>query len=92
MKINVTINAPDGERELILRGRDAWAMMELVRAGGRGITSYENPAPRMSSYIHKLRKAGLDIETENEMHGGPFKGRHARYRLLSNITRCEVAQ
>jgi len=92
MKINVTINAPDGERELTLRGRNAWAFRQLQRAGARGITAYENPAPRMAAYIHDLRTAGLDIETEHEPHGGPFAGYHARYRMVSTITRCEVVQ
>ncbi len=62
-------------------GRDAWALAELLRAGKKGCTPINNPAPRWSAYIHNLRKDGLSIETITENHGGQFQGTHARYVL-----------
>ena len=66
-------------------GRDAWAMSELIKAGEKGCTPVNNPAPRWSAYVHNLRKAGLAIETIHEAHDGPFPGTHGRYILRSNI-------
>ena len=37
---------------------------------------------RVAAYVHCLRKLGFEIETEMEPHGGAYRGRHARYRLL----------
>jgi hypothetical protein len=71
--------------EKTAKGRDAWALSELIAAGERGCTPIDNPGPRWSGYVLKLRKLGLSIETINEMHGGPYAGRHARYRLLSDV-------
>lgn len=77
-------------RSVWLKGRDEWALLELLRAGTRGCTPIDNPAPRWSSYVHKLRRAGLDVETVHERHGGAFAGRHARYVLHSVIEPVEV--
>lgn len=66
-------------------GRDEWALKELINAGRNGCTPMDNPAPRWSAYVHKLRRAGFDIETLNEHHGGPYPGRHARYVLRSVV-------
>ncbi|MDM9629523.1 hypothetical protein QTL95_26930 [Rhizobium sp. S152] len=66
-------------------GRDAWALQRLIDAGARGFSSVENPAPRTSHYIWKLRRFGFAIETEHEPHGGAYPGTHARYRLHSEI-------
>ncbi len=66
-------------------GRDAWALAQLIQAGERGLTTLQNPAPRWSHYIFKLRRMGVLIETENEAHDGPYAGHHARYRLRSQI-------
>lgn len=74
-----------GERVLTVRGRDAWALRELVGAGARGCTSIDHPGPRWSGYVHKLRRAGLAIDTIHEKHGGEFPGRHARYVLRSRV-------
>ncbi len=60
-------------------GRDAWALLELHRAGDCGCTPLTHPGPRWSGYVHKLRKLGLRIETVTESHDGPFAGHHARY-------------
>lgn len=66
-------------------GRDAWALQQLVAAENRGITTLQNPAPRMSAYIFNLRKLGVLIETVHESHAGPFPGTHGRYILRSAI-------
>ena len=66
-------------------GRDAWALDQLLTAGRRGCTPIDNPAPRWSHYIWKLRRAGLVIETHDEPHGGTYAGHHARYELRSRL-------
>jgi hypothetical protein len=71
-------------------GRDAWALLELHRAGNAGCTPITHPGPRWSGYVHKLRKLGLQIETVTETHGGPFAGHHARYVLRSRIRILEA--
>lgn len=76
---------PDGP-PFIVKGRDAWALQELHRAGAAGCTPIDNPGPRWSGYVHKLRKKGLSIETVTENHSGPFAGHHARYILRSSIS------
>ena len=81
---------PDG-REISLAGREAWTMRQLVEPGERGITSMENPAPRLGRYIFKLRRAGFIIETEHEAHGGAFPCSHGRYRLHTPVTILEDA-
>jgi len=68
-----------------LRGRDAWALLTLKAANDNGCTCIDNPGPRWSGYVHKLRKAGIAIETIRESHGGPFPGQHARYVLRSTV-------
>lgn len=81
----VAIPAETGEAVLSFAGRDAWALRELLRSGAEGCTPIEHPAPRWSGYVHKLRRAGLAIETLHERHGGPFPGLHARYVLRSPV-------
>ena len=67
-------------------GRDAWALLELVKAESKGCTPIDNPGPRWSAYVHKLRhNFGLNIETIHEAHGGQFAGTHARYVLHSMV-------
>ena len=67
-------------------GRDAWALLKLIKAGGRGCTYIKNPGPRWSAYVHALRhECRLTIETINEAHGGQFAGTHARYVLRSPV-------
>ncbi|QRG07907.1 hypothetical protein EZH22_05940 [Xanthobacter dioxanivorans] len=70
---------------LTVKGRMAWALHELVRAGELGCTPIERPAPRWSHYIFKLRKAGLAIETVDESHGGAYSGCHGRYVLRTPV-------
>jgi hypothetical protein len=79
----------DGEivrRIIVKTARKIWALDELMQAGETGCTPIDNPAPRWSGYIYKLkRNHGLSIETINEPHGGPFKGMHGRYILRSIV-------
>jgi hypothetical protein len=42
-----------------VRGRDAWALLELKAANDNGSTPIDHPGPRWSGYVHKLRKAGI---------------------------------
>ena len=80
------VDAHGAARILELKGRDAWALTELIRAGGQGCTPIDTPGPRWSGYVHKLRRRyGLDIVTVTEPHGGPYKGTHARYILRSVV-------
>jgi hypothetical protein len=76
---------PDGA-PFDLNGRVAWALGELLRAGAKGCTPIDNPAPRWSAYVHRLRRDhGLAVETIAEPHQGPFAGNHARYVLRSQV-------
>ncbi|MHC4053398.1 winged helix domain-containing protein [Bradyrhizobium sp. 25ACV] len=80
----------DAGNAVVVAGRAAWALLELLAAGHTGCTYFDNPAPRWSSYIHKLRKLGVIIDTLQEAHGGPFAGFHARYVLRSSVTVLEI--
>ncbi|MCS3498669.1 hypothetical protein M2189_002372 [Bradyrhizobium japonicum] len=80
----------DAGKAVVVAGRAAWALLELLKAGHTGCTYIDNPAPRWSSYIHRLRKLGAIINTLQESHGGPFAGFHARYVLCSNVTVLEM--
>ncbi|WP_245454120.1 winged helix domain-containing protein [Aquabacter cavernae] len=66
-------------------GRVAWTLDKLLKAGERGCTPIEAPAPRWSDYVFKLRKAGIMVETVTEKHGGTYAGDHARYVLRSSV-------
>lgn len=76
---------PDGKTMTVV-GRDAWALKHLIEAGENGCTPIDQPAPRWSQYIFKLRGFGFVIETIHESHVGPFAGSHARYVLRSRVT------
>ena len=66
-----------------LCGRTFWALRELLAAGSRGVTPIDDPGPRWSDYVFKLRNLGIAVETVTERHGGPFPGTHPRYGLIS---------
>jgi hypothetical protein len=68
-------------------GRDLWTLERLVDAGATGCTPIEQPAPRWSAYVHRLRGMGVAIETTMERHGGEFPGHHRRYVLACTIER-----
>jgi hypothetical protein len=87
-KPHVRFRVGEGEhaREITLVGRFAWCLEELNKAGPRGCTPIERPAPRWSHYVYRLRKDwGLAIETIHEAHGGPYSGHHARYVLHTPV-------
>ena len=76
-------------RQIVVGGRVAQTLEELVRHGDRGITASTlgGAAVRISNYILALRRDHeLEIETISEKHGGPFAGTHGRFRLRSNVT------
>jgi hypothetical protein len=83
--ITIELDTDDGPHRMTFEGREAWALGQLLAAGKRGVTPIHRPAPRWSHYIHMLRKAGLEIETIHEAHGGPFAGHHGRYVLHSQV-------
>ena len=64
-----------------------WALDNLIRAGEYGCCPRNNPAPRWSAYVHRLRKFGLVIETRMEPHSGAFPGSHAHYVLHDQVER-----
>jgi len=78
------------KQSISFKGRDAWALNELMLAGTTDVTSLTHPAPRWSAYVHKLRKAGIAIETRNEAHRGRFPGTHGRYVLMSSLRVLEA--
>lgn len=80
----------DNPSPQVFVGRFAWTLNELVTAGPKGITSLENPAPRISHYVMILRRSGVAITTEDERHAGAFGGTHGRYRLAVPVTVLEV--
>lgn len=69
-----------------VKGRDRWALENLINAGDAGCTPIDNPAPRWSAYVFKLRSFRVKIETVHEEHTGPFSGTHARYVLRSEVS------
>jgi len=89
--LKVRIGGPEGEVRAF-RGRFAWTLDKLIAAGETGITSLQNPAPRLSHYIFVLRKSGLVIDTQDERHHGDFAGTHGRYRLRTPVTVLEARQ
>jgi len=85
LKIVATIRQATGDIQVVEIGRRAWALLHLVQAGSAGCTPIDQPGPRWSGYVHRLRGNGFAIETVDENHGGPFSGSHARYRLRSDV-------
>ena len=72
-------------RIIVVRGRVEWTLNELIAAGATGCSIFDCPAPRLSAYVHRLRKLGIPIETKREAHGGQFAGHHARYVLTASV-------
>lgn len=72
---------------ITVSGRDAWTLERLMDAGATGCPPIEQPAPRWSAYVHRLRGMGVTIHTHLEEHGGEFPGRHARYVLACTVDR-----
>jgi hypothetical protein len=94
-KLSVTARVLPEGRPFTVTGRDAWALLELHRAGPKGCTPIDNPGPRWSAYVFNLkREHGLAIETVHQSHRGSFPGTHARYILRSavEIVACSDAE
>ncbi len=72
-------------REQTFDGQLAWALSALIGTGEKGCTPIDHPGPRWSAYVHKLRRAGLIIETVTERHAAPYAGTHARYVLRTAV-------
>jgi hypothetical protein len=84
-----TVYEGEDVRTITPRGRDAWALGELITAGTEGCTPLEQVGPRWSHYVFKLRRTyRLNVESVEEQHGGEFSGRHVRYVLRSNVSRA----
>ena len=85
-KAQFAIIGDDGTETIIaLQGRDRWALECLIAAGPKGCTPIDHPGPRWSAYTFDIRALGVNIQTVTEPHGGPFKGTHARYVLVSRV-------
>lgn len=86
MHVHVTIPGGDCPRTFEFKGRLGWTIAKLSVAGPRGVSTLTYPAPRLSAYVHTLRRCGIPIETELVRHGGTYAGRHAVYRLGCTAT------
>lgn len=84
------IKTDTSETKVVVKGRDRWALECLIAASTTGCTPFCKPGPRWSAYVHNLRKLGVNIETINESHDGPFSGTHARYVLRSNVRKANA--
>lgn len=83
--VRIQIEDTDPPVVALVKGRDLWALRELIQAGERGCTPIERVGPRWSAYVFNLRRLGLIIETIREAHGGTYAGHHARYVLRSRV-------
>ena len=68
-------------------GRQSETLEALIRSGATGCNFWDNRAPRWAAYVHRLRVQGFNIRTDKEEHGGAYPGYHARYVLVSEVTR-----
>ncbi|MDE3240721.1 MAG: hypothetical protein KGN33_17315 [Paracoccaceae bacterium] len=85
--MQVEIEQKNGEKTTVFltEPRVIWALEHLIRAGKRGITTLENPAPRWSAYLHKIKRAGIPFTKVTEKHGGDFEGWHARFFIGEGV-------
>lgn len=86
LSFRATVHRDDTEFTATCHGRVGWAILSLIRAGRRGCTPIDRPAPRWSDYVFKARALGFNIETIHEGHDGSFAGHHARYVLHDQVT------
>jgi hypothetical protein len=70
-----------------LTRRAAFFLGEMLAAGRDGISTINYPGVRVGDAIFKLRRAGVEIETNHVAHGGEFAGHHGVYRLKSRVVR-----
>jgi hypothetical protein len=73
-----------------LTKRATFFLGEMLAKGRQGITTIDYPGVRVGDAIHKLRKAGVQIETQHVAHGGEFAGHHGCYVLKSRIVRLDA--
>ena len=92
-RAGIYIVTPEGGKPFMMRakGRNAWALDRLRKAGTRGCTPITEPAFRWSAYVHNLRRLGVPIETVTEPHGGDFPGHHGRYVLRAAVLKVGAA-
>ena len=91
--LTLTVELDDGHTVWVC-GRAAWALKRLKKAAAASCAVFDIRAPRWSSYVHRLRKLGLVIDTVREGHRDRFPGHHARYvlrrrRPSSNLSDAE---
>ncbi|WP_293796698.1 hypothetical protein [uncultured Bosea sp.] len=86
---SITVTVEGDPTPKTFRGRDAWALDNLITAGERGCTPIDHPGPRWSHYVFKLRRGGVGVVTHDEKHAGPYAGSHARYVLSVPVTVIE---
>ena len=85
------LHGTEGALQILeLKGREEWALSNLLAAGDYGCTPIDTPRPRWSDYVIKLRRRGINVETITEAHNGPYAGHHARYVLRSRIARVSA--
>lgn len=63
------------------KGRAAWFLLELIRAGVAGCNALDHPGARIAAYAHTLRTD----------HGLPIETVHGRYVLRAEVRFAEGA-
>ena len=88
------IHGPDRVHSISLTGRPAWLLFRLIDAGSAGLTASDLPSGlRVSGYVHRLRRSGIDVNTTYEANTNEFGGSHGRYALASIVNSIgEAAQ
>ena len=71
------------------RGRYAWALRRLIRAGEQGCAPIDWPDLGWPHYVEALRGEGVRIDTVMERHRGQNPGTHVRYVLRSDVAIVE---
>jgi hypothetical protein len=90
--VELHVQPIDTDEVLRLKGREAWTLDCLIEVGESGLTPLDRPAPRWSGYVYALRKRGLNIDTVDERHSGPYPGAHGRYILRTPLTVLKAVQ
>ncbi len=78
----------------ILRNQTAWFLLELAKAGSRGITKADYPGLHVGDIVMRIRRA-LGYETitcEMEPSRGAWGGEHGRYKLNADVTLIEIVE
>lgn len=74
---------------VLVKGRQAWMLKQLLQAGEEGFTSKDAPGARVSQYVRMLRLIGVPIVTFRVPHGGQFPGTHGVYVLDCQVRRID---